>query len=322
VVKALRRRIIAHGGEVRFDCRVEDLDLADGQLRGLHTSSGHLPAQVAILATGHSARDTFEMLHRRGVAMVQKPFQLGVRIEQSQEQVNRAQYGDARLEAKLGAADYTLVAHGQHDLFTFCMCAGGQVIPSVSEPGYFGTNGMSLSRRDSPFANSGLMITLDPSEFGGDHLLAGMMLQRKYEALAYETGQRQYLCPIQRAEDFLARRITRDKPPSSYERGVIPAALASILPPQVEQALRECLPQLDRRWRGMFLSGATLVGPESRGSSPIRILRDKESLVSPTAEGLYPSGEGAGYAGGIVSAAVDGLRCAKAIIARYRALGN
>jgi uncharacterized FAD-dependent dehydrogenase len=318
VVKALRRRIIDHGGEVRFECRVEDLDIADGQLRGLNTSSGFIAAQVAILATGHSARDTFEMLHRRGVAMVQKPFQLGVRIEQSQEQVNRAQYGDARLEAKLGAADYTLVAHGQHDLFTFCMCAGGQVIPSVSEPGYFGTNGMSLSRRDSPYANSGLMITLDPSEFGSDHLLAGMMLQRKYEALAYETGQRNYLCPIQRADDFLARRAPRDRPASSYERGVIPTALASVLPPQVEQALRECLPQLDRRWHGKFLAGATLVGPESRGSSPIRILRDKETFVSPSAEGLYPSGEGAGYAGGIVSAAVDGLRCAKAVIGSYR----
>ncbi len=322
VVKALRRRILEHGGEVRFGCRVEDLDIADGQLRGLHTSGGYLPARVAILATGHSARDTFEMLLRRGVAMVQKPFQIGVRIEQSQDQVNRAQYGDARLEAKLGAADYTLVAHGKHDLFSFCMCAGGQVIPSVSEPGYFCTNGMSLSHRDSPYANSGLMITLDPSEFGSDHLLAGMMLQRKYEALAFDAGQREHLCPIQRAEDFLARRATRDKPLSSYERGVIPAALASVLPPQVEQALRECLPQLDRRWRGAFLDGATLVGPESRGSSPVRILRDRETLVAPGVEGLYPSGEGAGYAGGIVSAAVDGLRCAKAIIARYRVMGS
>lgn len=318
VVKALRRRILEHGGEVRFECRVEDLDIADGQLRGLHTSSGYLPAQVAILATGHSARDTYEMLFRRGVAMVQKPFQIGVRIEQSQEQVNRAQYGDAKLEAKLGAADYTLVAHGKHDLFSFCMCAGGQVIPSVSEPGFFCTNGMSLSHRDSPYANSGLMITLNPSEFGSDHLLAGMMLQRKFEALAFEAGKREYVCPIQRADDFLARRTTQDKPQSSYERGVIPAVLASVLPPPVERALRECLPQLDRRWRGAFLDGATLVGPESRGSSPVRILRDKETLVAPGVEGLYPSGEGAGYAGGIVSAAVDGLRCAKAIMARYR----
>ncbi len=320
VVKALRRRILQHGGEVRFECRVEDFDIADGQLRGLHTSCGFLPASVAILATGHSARDTFEMLLQRGVAMVQKPFQIGVRIEQSQEQVNRAQYGDARLEAKLGAADYTLVANGKHDLFSFCMCAGGQVIPSVSEPGYYCTNGMSLSHRASPFANSGLMITLDPSEFGSADILAGMMLQRKYEALAFEAGQRQYLCPIQRADDFLARRMTHDKPASSYERGVIPTALAALLPPQVESALRECLPQLDRRWRGRFLEGATLVGPEARGSSPVRILRDKETFVAPGVEGLYPSGEGAGYAGGIVSAAVDGLRCAKAIIARYHTL--
>src|SRR5262249_25234228 len=144
VVKALRRRIEALGGEIRFQCRVDDLDIADGRLRGLVTSSGYVPTSVALIAIGHSARDTYAMLLRRGVPMVPKAFQMGVRIEQPQENVNRAQYGSAQLEAKLGAADYTLVARGPHDLFTFCMCAGGQVIPSVSEPGYFCTNGMSL----------------------------------------------------------------------------------------------------------------------------------------------------------------------------------
>lgn len=320
VVKAFRRRILAAGGEFRFTCRLEDLDAAQGRLRGLHTSSGYLPASVAVLAIGHSARDTYEMLHERGVPMVPKPFQFGLRIEQPQDQVNRAQYGPARLEEKLGAADYSLVARGRTHLFTFCMCAGGQVIPSVSEAGRFCTNGMSFSRRASPFANSGLMITLEPADFGGDHPLAGMQLQRKYESLAYALGGESYLCPIQSAADFLARRSTTRKPPSSYTRGVAPADLAALAPPQVLSALDEGLPVLDRRWRGRFLQNATLAGPEARGSSPVRFPRDPKTLESSGMAGLYPIGEGAGYAGGIVSAALDGLRAAQAIVARYAPL--
>ncbi|HEX3869482.1 MAG TPA: FAD-dependent oxidoreductase, partial [Pirellulales bacterium] len=320
IVKALRQRIEAAGGEFRFETRLEDLDIADGQVRGVSTSAGHFPASVVVIAIGHSARDTFEMLFRRGVPMVAKPFQFGVRIEHPQEQVNRVQYGSASMEDRLGAADYSLVAHGSLDLFTFCMCAGGQVIPSLSEPRHFGTNGMSLSDRASPFANSGLMVTLGPEHFGSQHVLAGMMLQRQYEALAFEAGRADYRCPIQRAEDFLARRATVSAPPSSFARGVVPADLASLLPKVVSQALDTGLPMLDRRWRGDFLRGATLVGPESRGSSPIRLLRDRDTLEAPGLAGLYPIGEGAGYAGGIVSAAVDGLRAAKAIVACYAPL--
>ncbi|HEV3261071.1 MAG TPA: NAD(P)-binding protein [Gemmataceae bacterium] len=317
VVKAIRQRIEALGGEVRFSCRVEDLDVADGRLRGLTTSSGYLPATVAVLAIGHSARDTYEMLVRRCVPMVPKPFQMGVRIEQPQETVNRIQYGPARLEEKLGAADYTLVARGPHDLFTFCMCAGGHIIPSVSQPGYFCTNGMSLSGRDSPFANSGLVVTVPPEHFGGADVLAGVRLQQVYEARAYELGRGDYRCPIRGAQDFLAQRRTGRLPPCSYPRGVVSASIEELVPRLIVEALRSGLPALDRRWRGRFLADATLVGPESRGSSPLRIVRDKTTRESPGIEGLYPVGEGAGYAGGIVSAAVDGLRSAKAIIARY-----
>jgi uncharacterized FAD-dependent dehydrogenase len=317
VVKALRRRIEAHGGEVRFSCRVEDLDLADGRLRGLVTSSGYIPTPVAVLAIGHSARDTYAMLVRRGVPLVPKAFQMGVRIEQPQEVVNRVQYGPKRLEEKLGAADYSLVARGRHDLFTFCMCAGGHVIPSVSEPGYFCTNGMSLSRRDSPFANSGLVVTIDPEHFGGADVLAGVRLQQLYERRAFEVGRGDYLCPIQEAGDFLAGRPTPKTPPSSYRRGVIPAPIAELVPPLVVEALAHGLPILDKRWQGRFLAQATLVGPEARGSSPVRIVRADTTRESPGIMGLYPVGEGAGYAGGIVSAAVDGLRSARAIIARY-----
>jgi uncharacterized FAD-dependent dehydrogenase len=320
VVKALRQRIEKRGGEVRFSCRVEDFDIADGALRGLATSSGYIAAEVAVLAIGHSARDTYEVLLARGVPMEQKPFQMGVRIEQPQEIVNRVHYGVSRLEAQLGAADYTLVARGRHDLFTFCMCAGGHVIPSVSAPGAFCTNGMSLSRRDSPFANSGLVVTVPCPAFGSSAILAGVRLQQIYEQRAYELGRGAYRCPIQRAPDYLARRKTAVVPSSSYPRGLVAADLTELVPPLIDRALRHGLPIMDRRWHGRFLPEATLVGPEARGSAPVRIVREETSRESPGVAGLYPVGEGAGYAGGIVSAAVDGLRTAKAIVVKYAPL--
>ena len=249
--------------------------------------------------------------------MVQKPFQMGVRIEQPQETVNRMQYGPTRLEEKLGAADYSLVARGPHDLFTFCMCAGGNVIPSVSEAGYFCTNGMSLSKRDTSFANSGLVVTVPIEEFGSSDVLAGVHLQQAFERRAYGLGRGDYLCPIQMATDFLAKRSSREKPLSSYSRGLVLADMAELVPPMISEALHHGLPILDKRWRGHFLAHATLVGPEARGSSPVRILRDQARCEAPGIAGIYPVGEGAGYAGGIVSAAVDGLRAVMAIVARY-----
>ncbi len=320
VVKAIRRRVEALGGEVRFSCRVEDLDLSGGRLRGLVTSSGYVPAEVVVLAVGHSARDTYQMLLARGVPMAQKPFQMGVRVEHPQETVNRVQYGPARLEERLGAANYALVANGRRDVFSFCMCAGGYIMPSVSEPGAFCTNGMSLSKHDSPFANSGLVVTVGPEDFGGSDMLAGVRLQQEYERRAFEAGRRDYLCPIQRATDFLVGRLTVGVPANSYPRGAVTAAIAELVPPLIVEALRAGLPALDRRWQGRFLPEATLVGPESRGSAPVRIVRDDLTRQAPGVEGLYPVGEGAGYAGGIVSAAVDGLRSAKAVVARYAPL--
>lgn len=320
VVKALRQRIEGLGGTFHFSCRLEDLDLTDGRLRGAQTSSGHFTTQALVLAIGHSARDTYQMLFERGVPMTQKPFQLGVRIEQPQEAVNRAQYGPSQLEEKLGAADYSLVSRGHPNVFTFCMCAGGYVMPSVSEPGYFSTNGMSLASRASTWANSGLMVTVEPSALASPHVLAGMWLQRRYEQQAFEAGRGEYLCPIQRADDFLRDRATTGAPASSYQRGVVPARIAELVPPEVVAALRQALPTFDARWQGRFLRDATLVGPEARGSSPLRISRDPVTLESPAVSGLYPVGEGAGYAGGIVSAALDGLRAAKAIAARFAPL--
>jgi uncharacterized FAD-dependent dehydrogenase len=320
VVKALRRRIEAMGGEIRFDCRIDDLELADGQVRGVETQAGRIAADVVMLAIGHSARDTLTMLVQRGVPMTQKPFQMGVRLEQPQEIVNRVKYGKTPLEEKLGAADYNLVARGPNDLFSFCMCAGGHVIPSVSEAGYFCTNGMSLSGRDSPFANSGLVITVPVSAFPGQDVLAGVRLQQEYERRAFEMGRGEFLCPIQNADDFLANRPTDRLPACSYPRGLVLARIEELVPPLIADALRHGLPILNHRWHGKYLAQATLVAPESRGSSPVRMIRDDRSRQSPGWAGLYPVGEGAGYAGGIVSAAVDGLRSAVAIIEEYAPL--
>ena len=189
-------------------------------------------------------------------------------------------------------------------------------MPSVSEPGYFGTNGMSHSRRDTPFANSGLVVTVGPDEMGSRHPLAGVHFQQKAERLAYLAGGRTYHAPVQRAGDFLAGRPSRGKVRTSYERGTIPTDLGLILPPMVMEALERGLKMMDRKMRGAFLNDAVLTGPESRGSSPVRIPRDDSTRQSPAVAGLYPCGEGAGYAGGIVSAAVDGLRTARAIVAR------
>jgi uncharacterized FAD-dependent dehydrogenase len=319
VVRTLRRKFEELGGEIRFSCRVEDLDLSEGRLRGLATSSGHVAADVAVLAAGHSARDTYSMLLARGVPLEAKPFQFGVRIEQPQTQIDAARYGDRSGHPSLGAADYGLsVRAGSRDLFTFCMCAGGYVMPSVSEPGYFCTNGMSESRHDSPFANSGLVVTVDPAETGSRHPLAGVHFQQRYERMAYLAAGRGYAAPIQWVRDFLAARPSRGVLPSSFCRGATHALdLNGLLPEKLVDALARGLPAMDRRFDGLFLKNATLTGPEARGSSPVRVTRDPSTRQSPAALGLYPCGEGAGFAGGIISAAVDGLRTARAIVATY-----
>ncbi len=324
ICRNFRRKIEALGGEYRFGCRFEGLDVIDGAVVGLHTSSGYITTRHVILAIGHSARDTYEILLGQGVPILQKAFQLGVRIEQPQEQVNQHKYGRKEYHDVLGAADYTLNAKGAKDVFTFCMCAGGIIIPSVSEPNMFCSNGMSNSRHDTPYANSGVVVTLEPHEFGSDHPLAGVALQRKFESLAFEQGGRSYLCPAQRAADFLAGKTPAadSKIECSYERGVKPLALDQFLPEVIAKALRNGLPIMDKKFGGHFLKNAVLVGPEMRGSSPVRIDRDLVTRETPNIRGLYPVGEGAGYAGGIVSAAVDGLRSARVLVSRFAALAS
>jgi len=319
ICRNYRRKIEALGGEYRFGCRLEGLRFQNHRLNGLETSSGFVPTSHVVLAMGHSARVPYHMLLAAGLPLRQKAFQLGLRIEQPQALINEHKYGRPEYLQQLGAADYTLVAKGERDLFTFCMCAGGLVIPSVSEPNMFCSNGMSNSRHDSPFANSGLVVTLDPNQFGSDHPLAGVEVQRKYEALAFQLAGGQYNAPIQRAADFLNNRTPdqAESIPSSYERGAVPRNLNEVLPPVILKAIHAGLPIMNEKWKGKYLPDAVLVGPEMRGSSPVRIDRDRESFQIPDMPGVYPVGEGAGYAGGIVTAAVDGLRAARKIVERF-----
>ncbi len=322
ICRNFRRKTEEAGGEYRFNCQLKGLDISDGILNGIQTSSGYMKTSRLILGIGHSARDTYQMLYDSGVKMQAKDFQLGLRIEQPQEQVNQHKYGKSEYFDILGAADYTIIAHGNRDLFTFCMCAGGWVIPSISEANMFCSNGMSNSRHETPFANSGLVVTLKTEELNSTHPLAGVELQRKYESAAFELAGRDYFCPIQNVSDFLANRTPdpKSKIPSSYKRGVAPLNLSQMIPPVIAKTLREGLPIMDKKWRGDFLKNASLVGPEMRGSSPVRMERDRVSFQSPGIAGLYPVGEGAGYAGGIMTAAVDGLRASREIVRNYSPL--
>lgn len=321
ICRNFRRRIEALGGEYRFNCRLEGLDIQDGQLTALQTSSGAIVTRHCVLGIGHSARDTYEMLHQAGVPMKPKAFQLGLRIEHPQDTIDAHKYRNPEYRKLLGAADYSLVAKGERDLFSFCMCAGGIVIPSVSEPDMFCSNGMSSSRRDTPFANSGLVVTLSPDLFGSTHPLAGVEVQRRYERAAFAATGGGYYAPLQRATDFLNDRSpgASDQIASSYTRGTIAHPLASFLPPVILQTIKAGLPVMDKKWGGKYLEDAVLTGPEMRGSSPVRMERDRQSYQTPGIDGMYPVGEGAGYAGGIVTAAVDGLRAARTIVQQYAA---
>ena len=319
ICRNFRRRIEALGGKYRFNCRLEGLEIKNGQLTALQTSSGAIVTHHCVLGIGHSARDTYEMLHQAGVPMKPKAFQLGLRIEHPQNTIDAHKYNNPEYRKLLGAADYSLVAKGERDLFSFCMCAGGMVIPSVSEPDMFCSNGMSSSRHDTPFANSGLVVTLSPDLFGSTHPLSGVEVQRRYERAAFAATGGGYYAPLQRATDFLNDRSpgASEQIPSSYRRGTVARPLASFLPPVILQSIKAGLPVMDKKWGGKYLEDAVLTGPEMRGSSPVRMERDRQSFQIPGIDGMYPVGEGAGYAGGIVTAAVDGLRAARTIVQQY-----
>ncbi len=316
IVRSLRRGLVAAGAEVRFGTRVDDLIVERGRVVGVRCGDEHIAAGVVVLAVGHSARDTLEMLFEHGVEMRAKPFQMGLRIEHPQALIDRLQYGAATGHEALPTAEYSLVsrrpAGHAGDVYSFCMCPGGEILPATERHGLLCVNGASPRARDGRFANSGLVVTVEPAAFGSDPR-GGLALQQRLEARAFELGGGDFGAPGQRATDFLANRVSETLGPTSYPFAVRPAPLAEVLPEGAPAALQAALADFDRRLPGYAGADAMLVGPESRSSAPLRMERDEETLVSTSHPGLYPVGEGAGWAGGIMSAAVDGLRAAEAI---------
>lgn len=318
VVKNLREEILRLGGEVRFETKLTGIRTENGRLCAVEIDGELFETENLILAIGHSARDTFEALHAAGIHMEQKPFSLGARIEHKQTMIDRSQYGAASEHPALGAADYKLSCHlpDGRAAYTFCMCPGGQVVAAASEEGGCVVNGMSLFARDGENANSALLVSVGPEDYGGDDPLAGVRFQRKWERAAFAAGGYSYRAPAQLVGDFLAGRPSEGplNVQPSYRPGVVWTTLEKCLPDYVIADMKAAISIFDRKLRGFANPDAVLTGVEARSSSPVRITRDPLNLQSTNLAGLYPCGEGAGYAGGILSAAVDGLKCAQALI--------
>jgi len=321
VVENMRETIHALGGEIRFQCRVADIDIEKehdgrGQMHGVVLAGGAtIAADHVVLAVGHSARDTFQMLYDRGVHIEAKPFSIGLRIEHPQSLIDRARYGKNAGNPLLGAADYKLVHHCRNgrSVYSFCMCPGGTVVAAASEPGQVVTNGMSQYSRNERNANAAIVVGVTPADYPGNPL-AGMAFQRHWEKLAFEAGGSNYCAPAQRVGDFIAGRPSAalGSVVPSYTPGVRMTDLSTCLPDYAVAAIREALGAFDKQIKGFAMDDAVLTGVETRTSSPLRIKRD-EQYQSLNTRGLFPAGEGAGYAGGILSAAVDGIEVAEAV---------
>ncbi|MEX2334666.1 MAG: hypothetical protein WD600_10440, partial [Pseudohongiella sp.] len=318
VVSAMREEIKALGGDIRFESKVTDVTIKDNRISGVTLASDEeILTRYVVLALGHSSRDTFRMLHHRGVFVEAKPFAIGFRIEHPQSLVDKARLGKYAGHPALGAADYKLVHHASNGraVYSFCMCPGGTVVAATSEEGRVVTNGMSQYSRNERNANAGIVVGISPEQdFPGDPL-AGVALQEQLESHAFELGGRDYCAPGQLVGDFVRGRASRQlgKVTPSYKPGVKLGDLASSLPEYAIEAIREALPAFGRQIRGFDRDDAVLTGIETRTSSPVRITRDAQSLQSLNTRGLYPAGEGAGYAGGILSAGVDGIRVGEAL---------
>lgn len=320
MVKNIRRKIEDLGGKYYFEHRLNKLLINDDKIIGIEvTDTGgnikQFAAENVVLAIGHSARDTFEMLYNEHIPIEQKPFSVGARIEHKQSLINKAQYGAEKING-LGAADYKLAVHLKNgrSSYTFCMCPGGSVIAAASEQGRVVTNGMSEYARDTENANAALLVGVGTEDFASKHPLAGMYFQQKIEEAAFVAGGKNYHAPAQLVGDFLKSRESKKSGgvQPSYKPGVTLGTIQNVLPPQVVATMRSAITEMDKKLKGFASSDAVLTAPETRSSSPIRILRD-ETMQS-SVKGLYPCGEGAGYAGGITSAAVDGLKAAEAIV--------
>ncbi|QAU34563.1 NAD(P)/FAD-dependent oxidoreductase [Janthinobacterium sp. 17J80-10] len=318
MVELMRANIEALGGEFRFESKVDRLDLNDGKVRGVVLANGeYIASDHVVLAIGHSARDTFQMLYECGVYMEAKPFSIGFRIEHPQSIIDRARFGPSAGHPLLGAADYKLVHHCANGraVYSFCMCPGGTVVAATSEPNRVVTNGMSQYSRNERNANSGIVVGITPADFSGNHPLAGIEFQRQWESRAFELGGGTYDAPGQLVGDFLANRPSTEfgEVQPSYKPGVHLCNLDTALPDYAITAIREALPAFEKQIKGFSMRDAVLTGVETRTSSPVRIKRKDDDLQSINTVGLYPAGEGAGYAGGIMSAAIDGIRVAEAV---------
>ncbi|MFJ7567822.1 NAD(P)/FAD-dependent oxidoreductase [Herminiimonas sp. NPDC097707] len=317
MVELMRETIKQLGGEFRFESKVDDIEIADGKVCGLKLADGsHIDTDHVVLAIGHSARDTFQMLHARGIYLEPKPFSIGFRIEHPQSLIDACRLGPNAGHPALGAADYKLVYHASNgrSVYSFCMCPGGTVVAAASEPGRLVTNGMSQYSRNERNANAGIVVGITPKDYPGDPL-AGMEFQRQWEERAFELGGGNYDAPGQLVGDFIANRPSTafGSVLPSYKPGVKLGDLNPSLPTYVIDAIREALPEFEKQIKGFSMNDAVLTGVETRTSSPVSIKRNDDDLQSINTRGLFPAGEGAGYAGGIMSAAIDGIRVAEAL---------
>ncbi|MBE2290784.1 MAG: FAD-binding protein [Chitinophagaceae bacterium] len=321
IITAMRQQIIECGGEVHFETKLTDLLLDGDKVAGIKTAAGDtIQCDSVILATGHSARDIFELLHRKGILIEAKPFALGVRIEHPQHLVDTAQYHCQLRDAHLPPASYSLVAQENgRGVFSFCMCPGGIIAPAATAPGELVVNGWSPSKRNNPYANSGTVVAVDEHDFakyGFEGPLAAMQYQQMVEQRAFVAGGGQLVAPAQRMTDFATGKSSSTLPDCSYLPGITSVPMDKVLPREVTDALRKAVVTFGKKMKGYYTEEAVLVATESRTSSPVRIPRDKDTMEHVQIKGLYPCAEGAGYAGGIVSAAIDGERCAEMCIAK------
>lgn len=318
IIKNIRNTIIDHGGEIYFNEKLTDFIIHDGYVKGIVTEKGsRFEADQIILATGHSATDIYELLYRKGLKLEAKAFAMGVRVEHPQNLIDKIQYHRKDRGKFLPAAKYSLVAQsGGRGVYSFCMCPGGFVVPSASAEGSIVVNGMSPSLRNSAFANSGIVIEIrsdDIPGFSSENCLAGLEFQQKLEKTAYENAGSGQKAPVQRLTDFISGKTSQNLPGTSYFPGVVSSDINRWLPDFMYNRLKDGFMQFEKRMRGFLTTEAVVYGVESRTSSPVRIVRDKDTLMHPQLNGLYPCGEGAGYSGGIVSSAIDGINCADRI---------
>ncbi|HEX2867535.1 MAG TPA: FAD-dependent oxidoreductase [Ignavibacteriales bacterium] len=317
IVQAIRETVISSGGEVYFNSRVTDFIIKDGRILGVIVNGGaEFMADAVILATGHSARDIFYLLDRHKLTIEAKPFAMGVRIEHPQRIIDEIQYHSKERSAALPAASYSLTCQvEERGVFSFCMCPGGIIIPASTSQDELVLNGMSVSRRDSKFANSGFVVTVneeDWAKYSSHGPFAGLEYQKEVEKIAYEAGGRTQRAPAQRVTDFVNGKVSATLPETSYIPGITSSPLHEVLPLEISKRLKGALLEFGKKMRGYFTEEAQMLAAETRTSSPVRVPRDNETFMHINLQGLFPSGEGAGYAGGIVSAAMDGENCAEA----------